>query len=211
MKRKIITDNASRTIKKKPRTDEQIKKAVEKYAVKPQVPFKIGTLISPGQALGDYLKKQAEQVDSEFQKDLVSAYAAAKQSFIPKSFLGGQAIATSDYKAWKPGNTPTSEDIKAMLQLLGQPGPNMPSMFLTDEKTAQQLKTHFGAQVAKDLADQHLPGLKVHVVPGMKPGTIIGMDMAKVGGDFTAQMMGEWKPMSPEEYKESRKSNKEKK
>lgn len=125
MKRKIITNNETRTIKKKPKTTEQLKKAVEKLAVPPK--FFPGTPISPGQALGDYIQKSAAEQNDKFRRDLVSAYFAGQkgqQSVIPTSpYLGGQAIATSDYKAWKPGNVPTADEIKAMLQLLGSDNP----------------------------------------------------------------------------------------
>lgn len=124
MKRKIITDNTSRTIKKKPKTEEQIKKAVEKYAVDPPLKFQLGQPVSPGQALGDFLKKKAEQTHNEFKKDAVSAYVIEQQSLNPHPFLGGQAIATSGYQAWKPGNTPNAAEIEAMLKLLGGGDPS---------------------------------------------------------------------------------------
>jgi hypothetical protein len=207
MKRKIITNNETRTIKKKPKTTEQLKKAVEKLAVPPK--FFPGTPISPGQALGDYIQKSAAEQNDKFRKDLLGAYFAGQKSAIPSSpYLGGQAIATSDYKAWKPGNVPTADEIKAMLQLLGgnDPSKNMPSELFADEDTAKQLKALAGTKLDK-------LGVKVHVVPGTKPGTVIGVDMAKVGADFTAMLMPDWPVefMMPEQYKSPKYKPEEKK
>lgn len=127
MTRKIITNNASRTIKKKPKTErgtlEQLKKAVEKYAVRP-VKFFPGTPISPGDAVTDYIQKMAANQHSKFKKELIDAYLTGHkghQSVVPSSpYLGGQAIATSDYQPWKPGNIPTAAQIEDMLHLLGK-------------------------------------------------------------------------------------------
>jgi hypothetical protein len=123
MKRKIITDNASRTIKKKPKTEEQIKKAVAKYAVDQPLKFQLGTPVSPGQALGDYLKKKSDATMATILGHQVMDKAGmGHQDLInPKPYLGGQAVSSGGYQPWKPGNTPSAAEIEAMLHLLGGP------------------------------------------------------------------------------------------
>lgn len=179
MKRRIITNNETRIVKRKPKTEEQIKKAVEKYAVKPQNPLKFfpGTPVSPSAAMDDFLKKKSDEHSAKIKQELYSKYVDNHHSLNPTPFLGGQAIATSDYRAWKPGNTPNAEEIKAMLQLLGSddPSQNIPLELLADKETAKQLKAYF-AETTKYLVNQHLPGLKVHIVPGTKPGAALVVD-----------------------------------
>lgn len=191
MKRKIITDNAKRTVGKKATVEEQLDS-------KSKSP--IGVLgNTPADAIASYYKAKGNQAIPE---------PVGNQSLNnPKSYLGGQAVSSGGYQPWKPGNTPNLDEMNAMLAILGGgPLKGGADAFMASSKTYEKLIASFGSEVANDLSALH--GIKIQVVPGMPDDKMLAINQSVIdkfkNEYFAKQFMQEWPPAYCDEKKEEK-------